>query len=777
MSQAKRSKLLLKDTLKKQKKLLIILSAVLILLVIGYFTLGLQVKFILEEEMDLDLVPAEDSFTVPYTDSAQVNFTLRVDNPSVCSFTCDHEFIDISTGETLDSRTTRQHEVTSSYDLSIDEVGEGQHIYSYQVVCHNIKSNFCSTTEKNYFKSSLITVNYELPPEEQVAKEQTEQELIAVLSRTAELEAQLNYAKDIASVLGVNTSANQLSATIASLILPLEELWEAQLFSSLQQEFTPEFNASLQNLELEVQEEVLRLTTLLADVEAASLQLQNLTNATTLSAQATLFAQTNYASTFDAFLIALNETANEYENATFNSETGYLAFINEVAALQNLYLEVQEQARFQQTSREAILNTTLIAQQEIYDAFAINRTVPLALSCQSIEQENIFVQARAAQVATQRANYPFSSSFFDSLSLDVLSGTVNWSVYDVEVNGTNYTFSNLTLAQLSPVLAVPEIIVPFCNASDVIVNISMFTPFEFPELQLLESAQVTLDMHEPICCYDGDCTACCTDSTCEDTYPVIFVHGHALSEANSPEESHSAFGVIQRLLEEEGYVNAGQLGTDSAFSIPAGDWGRVDAPISIRISYYLITYVDVGTYQVRSQKTDKIENYAIRLKDLIDTIKFRTGKDKVDIVAHSMGGLVTREYIALFGEDSVNKFVMVGTPNYGVEGRVNRLCSLTGASRECEDMDADSIFLKRLNTPQNAFETIDGYTIRAIGCDMEGEDGDGIVLARNVPLPYTTNYVVEGECTDSLNSNLHTRFLNPNEHRETYELIRSILLR
>jgi hypothetical protein len=85
--------------------------------------------------------------------------------------------------------------------------------------------------------------------------------------------------------------------------------------------------------------------------------------------------------------------------------------------------------------------------------------------------------------------------------------------------------------------------------------------------------------------------------------------------------------------------------------------------------------------------------------------------------------------------------------------------------------------LKRLNTPQNAFETIDGYTIRAIGCDMEGEDGDGIVLARNVPLPYTTNYVVEGECTDSLNSNLHTRFLNPNEHRETYELIRSILLR
>ncbi|MCH9769726.1 MAG: carboxypeptidase regulatory-like domain-containing protein, partial [Gammaproteobacteria bacterium] len=54
------------------------------------------------------------------------------------------------------------------------------------------------------------------------------------------------------------------------------------------------------------------------------------------------------------------------------------------------------------------------------------------------------------------------------------------------------------------------------------------------------------------------------------------------------------------------------------------------------------------------------------LKPWIDYIKKESGKDQVDIIAHSMGGLVARSYIQSFnyGND-VRKLAIVGTPNEG----------------------------------------------------------------------------------------------------------------
>ena len=56
----------------------------------------------------------------------------------------------------------------------------------------------------------------------------------------------------------------------------------------------------------------------------------------------------------------------------------------------------------------------------------------------------------------------------------------------------------------------------------------------------------------------------------------------------------------------------------------------------------------------------------IYLKPWIDEAKEKTGTDTVNIIAHSMGGLVTRAYIQSSGyEKDIGKFAMVGTPNYG----------------------------------------------------------------------------------------------------------------
>jgi hypothetical protein len=60
------------------------------------------------------------------------------------------------------------------------------------------------------------------------------------------------------------------------------------------------------------------------------------------------------------------------------------------------------------------------------------------------------------------------------------------------------------------------------------------------------------------------------------------------------------------------------------------------------------------------------ENWQKYLKPKIDEAKQKSGQNKVDLVAHSMGGLLSRAYIQNdnYGND-VNKLVMMGTPNYG----------------------------------------------------------------------------------------------------------------
>ncbi|MES2223707.1 MAG: hypothetical protein V4469_02105 [Patescibacteria group bacterium] len=61
-----------------------------------------------------------------------------------------------------------------------------------------------------------------------------------------------------------------------------------------------------------------------------------------------------------------------------------------------------------------------------------------------------------------------------------------------------------------------------------------------------------------------------------------------------------------------------------------------------------------------------IENSQVEsLKHKIDEILKETKSDKVDILAHSMGGLLAEYYIKHIGADKVDKFVDIGTPHLG----------------------------------------------------------------------------------------------------------------
>lgn len=62
------------------------------------------------------------------------------------------------------------------------------------------------------------------------------------------------------------------------------------------------------------------------------------------------------------------------------------------------------------------------------------------------------------------------------------------------------------------------------------------------------------------------------------------------------------------------------------------------------------------------------------LKEKVDEIKQQTGAEKVDIIAHSMGGLVAKQYIKFYDvNNSIDKFIDIGTPHLGAPKTIKTL--------------------------------------------------------------------------------------------------------
>jgi len=231
----------------------------------------------------------------------------------------------------------------------------------------------------------------------------------------------------------------------------------------------------------------------------------------------------------------------------------------------------------------------------------------------------------------------------------------------------------------------------------------------------------------------------------------------------------NSFSRIQRALIEYDYI---PFNFDLKTYYKNENFDGLNIVPTTRASYYFITYYDVGTRIVSVMKHESIENYAIRLKETIDEVKLKTGADKVVIIAHSMGGLVSREYLMLFGESSVDKLITIASPHKGISGRTLYFCKLIGSEKECDEMSKESIFMKRLNSYR---PNINIYNIIGSGCLVDNKDSDGVVYLEDAKLGYGEEYVIKGNCTDVFKTDLHSKLLNPEEYYETFNLILEIL--
>ncbi|MES2023404.1 MAG: alpha/beta fold hydrolase [Patescibacteria group bacterium] len=177
----------------------------------------------------------------------------------------------------------------------------------------------------------------------------------------------------------------------------------------------------------------------------------------------------------------------------------------------------------------------------------------------------------------------------------------------------------------------------------------------------------------------------CKNETCKTKTPVIIIPGILGSIlSKNYGDSSEMWPNINTLLTSffDGFMDDLALqadGTeDPAMPVSVGDilrkvdvlgntvtdtWsGLIDKLTTSVIGGY-VEGTDLFVFPYDWRKSDA--DTAVLLKDKIDAVLAQTGAEKVDIISHSMGGLIAEKYIADNGKDKINKLFFIGTPHLG----------------------------------------------------------------------------------------------------------------
>jgi len=89
-----------------------------------------------------------------------------------------------------------------------------------------------------------------------------------------------------------------------------------------------------------------------------------------------------------------------------------------------------------------------------------------------------------------------------------------------------------------------------------------------------------------------------------------------------------------------------------------------------------------------------------QLNERVEEVCRATGADRVVLIAHSMGGLICRSYLARHGRSRVERMITIASPHAGTE------LARIGIGRNAREMEPDSLWLKDLATENVPVPTI-----------------------------------------------------------------------
>ncbi|MBQ1027582.1 alpha/beta fold hydrolase [Micromonospora sp. C95] len=152
----------------------------------------------------------------------------------------------------------------------------------------------------------------------------------------------------------------------------------------------------------------------------------------------------------------------------------------------------------------------------------------------------------------------------------------------------------------------------------------------------------------------------------------------------------------------------------------------------------------VWIYQLPNLGLGDITASAAGLRGYVGQVRAAAGGAKVDLVAHSEGGLVSRYYIKdLGGGGAVERYVSLGTPQYGTY--VANIVSFLGLGScagvvACQQMTIGSSFLTALNAGDDTPAPVRWTTVRTWQDELV-RPVDNAVLADGA-----TNVLIQSRC-------------------------------
>ncbi|MEV2241394.1 alpha/beta fold hydrolase [Micromonospora sp. NPDC049891] len=152
----------------------------------------------------------------------------------------------------------------------------------------------------------------------------------------------------------------------------------------------------------------------------------------------------------------------------------------------------------------------------------------------------------------------------------------------------------------------------------------------------------------------------------------------------------------------------------------------------------------VWIYQLPNLGLGDITASAAGLRGYVGQVRSAAGGAKVDLVAHSQGGLVSRYYIKnLGGGDAVERYVSLGTPQYGTY--VANIVAFLGLGScagviACQQMTIGSSFLTALNAGDDTPDPVRWTTVRTWQDELV-RPVDNAMLADGA-----TNVLIQSRC-------------------------------
>ncbi len=277
-----------------------------------------------------------------------------------------------------------------------------------------------------------------------------------------------------------------------------------------------------------------------------------------------------------------------------------------------------------------------------------------------------------------------------------------------------------------------DFIINICKISDKKLTDLKAKPLDIKISEKASTIKTDVKEAEKTCFDENNqrTTQCCDGDEYKnraDLYPVVFVHGHSFELSRGDiQSSLNTFNFMSKYFSNNGYVEKSLLYPESTDQLVKGSWAYCNKPVVVRLTYY-DGLVSGTTHNYKNS----IAEYSPVIKREIDSIQTATNKDKAIIVAHSMGGILSRYYIKFDGgSNKIHKLITIGSPHYGIRAW-STFWSPFGA-KESQQMTPNSEFLNMLNNPVDSL--VPTYTISGNnkGCTLQ--DCDGVVYVENSKL-------------------------------------------